>query len=224
MRTRLEDKRRAIQLRESGCTYNEIRTEIPHLAKGTLSGWMKYLVLSPEAITRLQQRMADGRDRARFYAILANRKRREIREQKVAVVARQEFKKFSKDHLFFIGLALYLAEGSKRSCSFQFINSSPFLIKLMGTWIEQYLKIARSNWRMRLYIHLPYANEGCEKFWSEILSVSASKFARTVYKPTPHLIKKNPSYKGCLRIEGGGIDGLRKIRIWEEELQKYLRL
>ena len=214
----------AVRLRQRGFTYPEIQAQIPALPKGTLAGWMKNLELPPVALQRLERRMSDGRERARFRAIISNRARRMERERQVAVAARQEFGRFKSDPLFLVGLALYLAEGSKRSGFFQFINSSPQLIRIMVKWVEKFLGIRRTQWRFRLYIHRPYAHERCEEFWSRVVRVPVERFSRTVYKPTPHTVKKNPDYRGCLRINAGGIDGLRRIRVWGLELYRHLRL
>jgi len=222
MKLRIEDRHKAIELRKLGYTYNEIRSIIPNLSKGTLSPWMRHIVLSDLAIDRLKSKMQEGRDRARFQALIVNRKRREERELMIIKEAQREFEIFKKEHLFYTGLALYLAEGSKKSGFFQFINSSPEIIQLMGLWIERYLCIPKEKWRIRLYTHQLYAHEHCEKFWSSIIDMPEEKFHRTIYKPTPHTVKKNPNYKGCLRIDTGGIDTIRKIMAWEKCLFSLL--
>lgn len=45
---RLEDKRRAIDLRIQGKTYREIQFLIPNLSKATISNWLSNLRLTPE--------------------------------------------------------------------------------------------------------------------------------------------------------------------------------
>ncbi len=69
--------------------------------------------------------------------------------------------------------------------------------------------------KFRIFIHKNYAHENCEKFWSKISGIPVSNFEKTIYKPTPHKLKKNLEYKGCVQIrvlrtefflEGDGLD------------------
>src|SRR3989338_3526755 len=140
MKLRVEDKRRAIALRQAGHTYSEIRKEIIDLPKGTLAGWMKNIELSDHALKRMSKKMRDGIDRGRFQAILANRAKRLQREIKVAAAARKEFRQFKSEPLFFTGIALYLAEGTKNGGMFQFINSNPALIQIISRWLERFIR------------------------------------------------------------------------------------
>lgn len=218
MKLRVEDKRRAIALRQAGHTYSEIRKEIIDLPKGTLAGWMKNIELSDHALKRLSKKMRDGIDRGRFQAILANRAKRLQREIKVAAAARKEFRQFKSEPLFFTGIALYLAEGTKTVACSNLLTQTPHSFKLSVGGSSASLDIPRREWRVRLYIHHPYAHERCESFWAAVVRTPEAKFRRTVFKPTPHVIKRNPSYHGCLRIDAGGIDVIRRIRAGESEL------
>ena len=60
MKLGLEDKRKAIALRQDGYTNNEIRKIIPNLSKGTISGWLKNIELSPEHRKRKIQTTKDA--------------------------------------------------------------------------------------------------------------------------------------------------------------------
>lgn len=112
-----------------------------------------------------------------------------------------EFDSFCGDPFFVFGLALYWAEGSKKYRTFQFMNSDPILIALMADWIAKYLKIDTMQLRPRLYTHDIFADEGHEEFWAKTLHIPKSNFSKTVHKSTPHILKKNLNYKGCLRLE-----------------------
>lgn len=125
--------------------------------------------------------------------------------------------------LFITGLVLYWAEGAKTQERFQFINSDPRIIQIMKDWLINFCNIPEERMNFRLYIHKIYAHEQCEKFWSKIIGIPVLRFQKTVYKPTPHRVKKNPNYKGCLRIDCGGVELFRKIMGWEEALVKHLK-
>ena len=91
----------------------------------------------------------------------------------------------------------------------------------MVKWIKKYLISDDSLLKYRLFIHLPYKHENCEGYWASLLKIHPSDFQKTIYKPTPHILKKNLDYKGCMRIDITRIDVLRKIMAWQKLLIKY---
>lgn len=221
---RLEDKRKAIKLREKGFTYGEIRSLIPELPKSTLSVWMRNINLSNEALRRLRQKMNEGIERGRFRAIIVNIRKRKQRDKEVQKLARLEFEKYKGEPFFNFGIALYWAEGSKKFRRFQFMNSDPRLVKIMMRWVEKYLKIPKNELKLRIYIHKLYKNEGCEGFWEKITSIPKSSFLKTIYKPNKHQVKKNPDYKGCIRIEAPKVISWVKTMEWQNCFTKSMRL
>lgn len=96
------------------------------------------------------------------------------------------------------------------------MNSDPRLVVLMLSWAKKYLKVASERIRARLFIHKIYAYENHEKFWKKIITIPQTNFLKTIYKPTPHTIKRNPSYKGCIRLDAGGVNEFYMIQSWKE--------
>lgn len=191
----------AIQLRMQGKTFSEIQKELGFINKGTLSGWVKNIELTDEQKQRIRLLMTEKGLVGRQIGAWKNHEKRINRLARIKVEATDEYPLLCKDPFFLTGLVLYLAEGSKKSESFQFMNSDPFLIKIMIRWILQVTNLSFSNLRFRLYIHEIYAHENCELFWLESLNAKPEQLMKTIYKPTEREYKKNPSYKGCLRIE-----------------------
>lgn len=221
---KVQEKANAISLRKQGHTYKEIMAIIPNIAKGTLSRWCNSIQLTPEQFRLIEKRMQVGRDRARFQAIITNRKIRENREQIIKKFAEEEFAKYKNDPFFNFGLALYWAEGAKTSRRFQFMNSDPNIIKIIIKWIADYLKIPKEQLKFRLYIHKIYSHENHENFWEQTTGIKKDKFLKTIYKPTPHKIKKNVNYRGCLRIDLSGVNIWLKVMEWQNCLKNHLRL
>lgn len=222
---KVQERAKAVELRRQGYTYKEIMQNIPSVtSKGTLSYWCNRIVLTPEQFARIEKNMRVGRDRARFKAILANRKNREHRDELMAQVARREFERNKNDPLFAFGLALYWSEGAKTHRHFQFANSDSRLINAMMRWIEKYLYIPKEYLKPRLYIHKIYKHENCEVYWEKETGIAKERFSRTIYKPTPHKIKKNSDYKGCMRIDIGKIAPWIKVIEWERCFAKLMRL
>lgn len=224
MRARLEDKYKAIELRKKGFTYKDIMREIS-VSKSLLSGWFRFLELSKEETEQLRERARMNRDNGNSRAAISNRNKRIERENLVKKEAETVFEKFKEDPKFILGIGLYWAEGSKRTTSFQFMNSDPKMIKFMVFWLKKYFQVTEDKIFLRVHTHADFKLEKYEEFWQNETKLPALQFKKTCYKPnTKHgIFKKNPLYKGCARIEvSRGIYHLRKtialIKILENSL------
>ena len=218
MRALVQEKERAIQLRKNGLSYKDILEKVP-VAKSSLSAWLQNLPLTPGEKEALKRRKNGNISRGRIRAGAVLHAYRLAREAALHTEAQAVFRRHAKDPIFFAGIALYWAEGSKRNAtSFGFINSDPDMILFMVRWLSEYLSIPASAMRARLYIHKPYASENCERFWHQKTAIPLGNFRKTIYKPTGLLIKKRPYYKGCLRIECGGRAALLKMLFWQNML------
>ena len=220
MKSRLHDKYKAIELRKEGLSYKEIISQIG-VSKGTLSGWLKNLDLSDKQMERLRELSKEKSDKGRAKAVLVNREKKLSRVSETTKEATMEFEKYKDNPFFLIGLSLYWAEGSKKNTNnYSFINSDPDMVRFMFLWTQKFLCLDKSLYRIRLFIHLPYREENLEYYWSKILDMEEKLFQKTIYKPTPHILKKNPSYKGCLRFYMNGVRYLRKVMVWQDLLVK----
>ncbi|MBI1755148.1 hypothetical protein HY250_00925 [Candidatus Azambacteria bacterium] len=219
------EKIKAVALRRKGLSYREIMDRIPSIvSKGTLSRWCNAITLTPSQFAKLEKHMHVSRDRARFRAIITNRRNREKRDNEIGRIARKEFEQYKKERLFFLGIALYWAEGAKTNRCFQFMNSDSTLVQIMIRWIKRYLKVQKDGIKIRLYLHKIYKNENCENFWEKVTGIPQWKFLKTVYKPTRHTVKKNLSYKGCARVQVNKVAPWLKVMEWENCVAKLMRL
>lgn len=217
---KVQEKRMAIELRKQGLSYREILKRVD-VAKSSLSGWLKHLDLTSEQLKNLEEKVKNGQDQGRIKSSLANRQKRFEREAKVFEVAKVDFEKNNGDNFFMLGIALYWAEGSKRTTNFQFINSDPDIIRLMIRWCEKYMNVTKEGLKIRLFMHEIYANENCEDFWAVVTGIPKVKFQKTIFKPTRLSFKKNPNYKGCLRITINRVESLRRVLAWKNLLVGY---
>lgn len=220
MKLRLEDKLKAVNLRRKGLTYKEIRDKISGLSKGTLSGWLKYIELSEKQKLRIINKVKTASEAGRIKGAWVNRIKAQKRIESITSQAIDEFSELAKDPRFLIGLSLYWAEGTKASRNFQFINSDSIMIKTMMSWLREVCHIDRDQIGIRIYAHKIYAHKHPEKYWATIIGIPATDFKRTVYKPTPWTVKKNPIYMGCCRVELRGSDFYWKVIAWIKELEK----
>lgn len=222
MKALVQEKETAILLRKKGYSYKEILKQVP-VAKSSLSLWLKDLPLTKSEKLCLKHRLDVNISRGRIKAGSELRKRRLDREAVWFVEAKEQFERVRKDTLFHIGVALYWAEGSKRSGQWQFTNSDAEMVQIMLKWIEIYFGLHRSNLRYRLYSHKPYAQERCEVWWADDLGLEHEQLTKVTYKPTNLGVKKRPNYyKGCLRIEIPKSKGmLCKMKFWTNMIVEH---
>jgi hypothetical protein len=223
MKALVHEKEKAIKLRRDGLCYKDILKEVP-VAKSSLSLWLKDLPLTKNEKYALKKRKNKNISRGRIKAAGVLSERRLDREALWLQEARQLFTENSDNPLFHTGIALYWAEGSKRSNQWSFINSDEEMNSVMLQWVEQFLEVRRREIRFRLYIHKLYAHEDCEQWWQRKLGILPQQFSRTIYKPSGRGIKKRPLYKGCLRFELPRSKGsLMKMKFWQSMLVEYYR-
>ena len=220
MNERVQIKNKAILLRKSGLSYSEIFKEIK-VPKGTLSSWLRMIVLTNYQKTLLDTRLQLRKKQGRFSASIALKARRVYREQVAFGEAERRFKNLMQDSFFVCGLTLYLAHGSK-SGNFQFTHSDPDIIMLFKKWIEKYLKSVKLI-KYRLIIYESYRNSDYEAFWSRILGISRKKLSKTIYRKSSYFHKKSPDYKGSMAITISDIALLRKVLAWQNLLIKYYK-
>ncbi len=225
MKLRLEDKKKAISLRIEGKTYKEIMSIIPNLPKSTLSCWLRNVKLTKSQEKILAKNVKKIDYNARAKASWTRRQRNLARSKRIASLAKKESKKLLKNPLFLAGVVFYWAEGARKNASyFSFSNSDPDVIKIMMDWLVKFNKIPKDKIKIRLFIHKIYALENCEGYWSKITGIPASHFLKTIYKPTPHKIKKNINYKGCVQIRVYNADFFKKMKGWKDGVVDLLNI
>lgn len=219
MRLKVRERNEAIRMRRQGKSYREIMSKIS-VSKGTLSKWLSNLPLSKKEERFLKERSLVLQDNGRLKTALKNREKNELRRDRYRVKAKADFEKYKEDPFFVLGLSLYWAEGGK-SGYFSFINSDVTMMCVMIAWINKFLPVEPADYKFRLYIHKVYDSENCERFWSRKCAIPRSQFQKTVYKPTPHIDKRNPDYKGCLRLVILPVEHLITVRTWQSCLSEY---
>lgn len=205
-------KMKAIELRVSGKSLNEIKREIGPIAKSTLSLWLKNISLSKAKRENLAERMKGRIEQGRLKTVQIRKIHRLERIAQAEKEAKNEFQELSKNPLFSVGIGLYLGEGSKTEQEFKFTNSDPNIIRTMIYWLKEIIGIDSEKIRVRLQTYT-FCGLDDEVFWKKTLSVPEKQFLRTIYKPSRELFKKKPEYHGCIRIEVNGRD--RKELFWK---------
>jgi len=121
---------KARQLRSKGESVKEIAKKIK-VAKSTVSLWVRDIILSVEQIEQLRKRALKGAELGRFRSALMQKHKR----LKLLDDSRKEgikkLKNLTDREFLIAGVALYWAEGSRKTQSVEFCNADPKLIKFM---------------------------------------------------------------------------------------------
>lgn len=197
MKRKIEEKRRAISLREQGYSLNEIVKELG-VAKGSASVWVRNISLTNSARERLLTKIKLGQ------LISAENKRKKT-EQIIASYKQQAINdlqdiNFDKTICKLICSLLYWCEGAKNTFNgVRFTNSDPQLIKTFLTLFRRSFPIDESKIRVCLHLHEYHKTEKQIAFWSSVARIPKNQFIKPFLKPhTGKRIRKN--YPGCSTI------------------------
>jgi hypothetical protein len=216
----------AIFLRKQGLSYSEILKQVS-VAKSTLSLWLRSVGLTNTQKQRLTAKKIAAikrggksriKDRIEKTIDIQNRAHEEIRKIKI-----------DNNYLWFMGIMLYWAEGSKYkahniSQGVCFSNQDPFMIRMFLLWLKKCLLINSDQIRFDIYIHENYQSnlESVRKYWAKVTGHSCDKFDKIYYKR--HKVNTQRynignNYFGLLRIHvRKSTDLNRKISGWTEEI------
>ncbi|MFF2326945.1 MULTISPECIES: hypothetical protein [unclassified Streptomyces] len=221
-------REKARELRRQGMTYDRIQVELG-CSKSSISLWVRDLPKPVPDHSAVEQARLAGR--MRWDHELATR---DAERQRTKVAAEGEVGTMSDRELFFAGVALYWAEGSKdksysRRETVAFINSDPDVVQVFLAWLDL-LGIERERLRYRVMIHESADVTAAELYWAGLVHADVSAFQKTTLKKhNPKTVRKNvgAEYRGCLVIRvSKGADLYRRIEGWWRGItgQAQLRL
>lgn len=170
-------KKQSIELRKMGYSMNSISKELD-VSKSSVSLWVRDIKLSEIQIQKLRSNMhtnetIEKRRRTRL-------KNEESKRQKVMDIAYKQIKNISRNNLFFIGISLYLGEGTKKKSGVvEFVNSDPKLIQIMMKFFKEVCNVSEEKFRGHIHLHSHLSNKKAEKYWSKISNIPNSQFFKT---------------------------------------------
>ncbi len=198
------------------------------VAKSTLSLWLRNVGLAKRHVFSISEKKRLGALRG---AESRNRERISLVHQ-ILTEAEREIGVLSSRELWFVGIALYWAEGSKEKeyavgSGVKFSNSDPKMIKLFIKWLVSICGVKRNLFIFEIYIHENSKNniEKVKDFWACATSFPVDCFDRVYFKK--HTIKKmyrkntQDLYYGQLRVKVRASSILnRKIAGWVNGISK----
>jgi len=104
--TKIHLKNNALSLRKGGYSYTDIQ-KMTNVSKSTLSKWLSGIEYKPNKI--VQNRMV----KARYFSSLAKSRIKNESISRASREAKKEITKYSNRELLFVGLGIYMGEGTK---------------------------------------------------------------------------------------------------------------
>lgn len=153
-----KQKQEAIILRQQGYLYGEISKKI-HIAKSTLSFWLKNIELSPAAKSRLEKNKARrNTELLNMYSTQRSEEAR-LRAEKIKDDAMKMIRPLKKNELFYLGLGLYWGEGYKVFNNHRawqvidFVNSDPLSVVCFSEFLKHCCGISPEACKLQIHLH-----------------------------------------------------------------------
>ena len=154
--------------------------------------------------------------------------------ENITKTSKNEIEGLSFRELWFIGVALYWAEGTKSktynpSMGVVFTNSDYEMLQIYIHWLKRCCGVVSDQLNYEIYIHETYRDriQKVIKFWSDKLSVSESCLQTIRYKKNKiKTLRKNTGdlYNGCLRVKVKASSTLnRRIMGWISGIMQNIK-
>lgn len=228
-------KSRALKLRRSGHSYKEI-ADILKVSKSTAYLWTRKIKLSKTAQARIEEKIKEA---LRKGLIAYNEIYGKIRSQEAAKIRegykKQAFQEISKEirklsfrNLKLIGLALYWAEGSKKSRNnIDFSNSDPFIIRIIMRFFREICGVPDERIKATIHLYPQINPKKATLFWSKIAGLSPVQFTKPqVQISKASKRKRNPNTLpyGTLHLRVFDTELTWKIKGWIEGIINLMRV
>ena len=207
----------ALKLRKQGKSYNEINSLLK-IPKSTLSDWLKNYPLSEHI---KQKNIQKAKLVWANNIIEFNKRRSEEYKKKTKLLIEKYSKKtpkISNRDLFFIGLALFWAEGAKREkFTVRFANSDPLIIKIIMKFFRKICMVCDDKFKLQVHLHPNVKETDAKIFWTKVTELSKNHFRKSQTQISKASKGKRPSNQlpyGTLHIIIGDALLNKKIKGW----------
>ncbi|MFH1392771.1 MAG: hypothetical protein ABIG73_00050 [Patescibacteria group bacterium] len=116
----------------------------------------------------------------------------------------ERFRNMSEDAFFIAGVALYLAEGTKKSGRVELVNPDYKTLKFFINWLAKFFQIKKERLALYLTINAVHRNRELvvKKFWAKCFSTSLSRFRKTFFVETKQkkIYANHNNYYGTLAV------------------------
>lgn len=174
---KFHEKQRAIDLRQEGKSYGDIRAELG-VSKSTLSVWLREYPLSA---TRVRELRGDKKKIERYQRTRAAKRSRQLEE--LFVDEKRRMLPLKVRDIEIGGLFLFWGEGAKtRMTTLSIANTDPSAIHAFIRWLKICYGIDAERVVFRLHLYADMHIDTEVMFWSRALGVSRIQFKKTYIK------------------------------------------
>lgn len=207
MKWSIEDKEKAIQLRNAGKSFNEITSALG-VSKSTLFTWVGAMPRPDKYV---------GANRSIWLSEIRKMGVQAIKKKKLDWVTKSNFEVINEvnsikiDDSFKRSLLamLYWAEGAKSGNVVQFVNVDSRLILLFVTLLRDCYELNENKFRVLLHLHEYHNAENAIKFWSKLTKIPENQFGKIYWK--------NRSKEKSFRKNEAGICTIRYNSVYLKE-------
>jgi transcriptional regulator with XRE-family HTH domain len=191
---KVEEQRRAVELRRAGWTYTEICQELG-VSKASVSLWVRDVEVDPALLA--------GRRRDRYLAGNLTKRPHPMHTEKLDEIARCReaaatwLGELSERDLFIAGIALYAGEGSKTDGRVKFTNADPRMVSLFLRWLRRFFDVDERRLRVHLYLHEGLDLEAAVVFWSGVTHIPRAQFGAPYRAVADGSIRRTKHVQGC---------------------------
>lgn len=230
-----DKKSRALKLRRNGHSYKEI-ADILKISKSTAYFWTRKIKLSKTAQARIEEKIKEALRKGliaynEIYGKIRSQEAAKIREgykeQALKEILRK-IKKLSLRDLKLIGLALYWAEGSKKSRnSTDFSNSDPFIIQTTMRFFREVCRLPEEKIKAKIHLYPQIDPKEATLYWSEITKLPVTQFEKPqvqISKASKKRRNPNTLPYGTLHLRISNTELTWKIKGWIEGIINLMRV
>lgn len=218
-----KDRIQAIRLRQEGKSYSEIY-KILGIPKSTLSTWLQKIASSEKIKqTNILKAKKIWANNITQY----NKKRareRNTAAKNLQLSSKKEIALLTKHELKLIGIALYWAEGYKRTkWSPMFCNSNALMVKIMMRFFREICGVSENRFRPQVQIHPNVSREDAEKHWSNIVQIERIFFVKPLIQLSGSSKQKRPFNRlpfGTFRVRIADSSVINKLKGWIEGISQ----
>ena len=174
---------KARELRKKGISVAQIAKSL-HISKSSASLWVRDIILSLDQLEKLRQQNIKGGEKGRILGALKQKHDR-LKRIKIGIEKGGKiFPKLTLRELFIAGIALYWAEGTKKSCEVVICNSDPKLIQFMIQWLKKCFRIPIERIHCVVGINEIHRNREniVKSYWSKTTRIPITQFTKTSFK------------------------------------------
>jgi hypothetical protein len=217
---KLQDKLKAQELRRNGLSYKEIMRFIP-VSKNSISRWCRDIELSEDQLVHLNENKIKGSIKGRMSGAKKQQELKKANMKDLFNKGVEEIGVLSFRERFILGVAFYIAEGTKFDGKLEFTNADPYLIKFMVDWLRTFCEIKENRLRGSLWIHEGLDEGKAKKFWANLTQIPISQFQKSYIaknKENSSKIRKNLHNFGVFSLRYSDVKLHRKLIGWSSGL------